>query len=333
MADYTNFTVETDADGIALITWDMPGRSMNVFTEEAMDELDRVIDQVAGDAGIKGAVFTSGKNTFSGGADISMLHKIMTRFHEEKARDREKAVRQLFEEAGRMSWLWRKLETSGKPWVSAINGTCMGGALELSLACHGRVVADEEAVRLALPEVKIGIFPGAGGTQRVPRLTGAEEALRMMTSGQNLSPQKAKAVGLVHEVVPRHRLIEAARKMILDGLRSVQPEAVKLIRSMGGSKAEVFRRVRIPHSLPYFFSGLKIAVTLAVVGAVVGEFIGSSTGLGVTIVAASGFLRNRLLFAAILVLTLIGVALFYVVAFLERLLLPWHVTQRSEGLG
>lgn len=117
------------------------------------------------------------------------------------------------------------------------------------------------------------------------------------------------------------------------GLRSVQPEAVKLIRSMGGSKAEVFRRVRIPHSLPYFFSGLKIAVTLAVVGAVVGEFIGSSTGLGFTIVEASGFLRNRLLFAAILVLTLIGVALFYVVAFLERLLLPWHVTQRSEGLG
>jgi len=234
MADYTNFTVETDADGIALITWDMPGRSMNVFTEEAMDELDRVIDQVAGDAGIKGAVFTSGKNTFSGGADISMLHKIMTRFHEEKARDREKAVRQLFEEAGRMSWLWRKLETSGKPWVSAINGTCMGGALELSLACHGRVVADEEAVRLALPEVKIGIFPGAGGTQRVPRLTGAEKALRMMTSGQNLSPQKAKAVGLVHEVVPRRRLIEAARKMILDGLRSVQPWDEKDFKVPGG---------------------------------------------------------------------------------------------------
>src|SRR5690606_31687541 len=156
---YRNFTVETDADGIALVTWDMPGRSMNVFTEEVMDELDAIINRVAGDAGVKGAVFTSGKDTFSGGADISMLQKILTRFHAEKEKDREKAVQQLFDEAGRMSWLWRKLETSGKPWVSAINGTCMGGAFELSLACHGRVAADDERIRLALPEVKIGIFP------------------------------------------------------------------------------------------------------------------------------------------------------------------------------
>src|SRR5690606_26971865 len=143
-------------------------------------------------------------------------------------------VRQLFEEAGRMSWLWRKLETSGKPWVSAINGTCMGGALELSLACHGRVVADEEAVRLALPEVKVGIFPGAGGTQRVPRLAGAEGARRRRASGQRRSPPTAKAVGLVHEVVPRRRLIEAARKMILDGLRSVQPWDEKDFKVPGG---------------------------------------------------------------------------------------------------
>src|SRR5690606_30289410 len=175
-----------------------------------------IINRVAGDAGVKGAVFTSGKDTFSGGADISMLQKILTRFHAEKEKDREKAVQQLFDEAGRMSWLWRKLETSGKPWVSAINGTCMGGAFELSLACHGRVAADDERIRLALPEVKIGIFPGAGGTQRVPRLTGTQEALKMLTSGQNLSPQKAKAMGLVHEIVPRRRLIEAARKMILN---------------------------------------------------------------------------------------------------------------------
>ena len=70
-----------------------------------------------------------------------------------------------------MGWLLRKLETIGKPWVSAINGTCMGGAFELSLACHGRVAADSDKVKMALPEVKVGIFPGAGGTQRVPRLT------------------------------------------------------------------------------------------------------------------------------------------------------------------
>src|SRR5690606_14405713 len=108
-------------------------------------------------------------------------------------------------------WLWRKLETCGKPWVSAINGTCMGGAFELSLACHGRVAADDETVKLALPEVKIGIFPGAGGTQRVPRLANTQEALQMLTSGQNLSPTRAKAMGLVHEIAPRSKLVDTAK--------------------------------------------------------------------------------------------------------------------------
>ncbi|MGH9118795.1 MAG: ABC transporter permease [Acidimicrobiales bacterium] len=115
------------------------------------------------------------------------------------------------------------------------------------------------------------------------------------------------------------------------GLRSVQPEMVDLIRSMGGSRLEVFRRVRIPNALPYFFSGLKIAVTLAVVGAVVGEFVGSTKGLGFVLIQASSFLNARLLFAAIVVLTLIGVALFYLVDYLERLLVPWHVTRRGDG--
>ena len=156
---YTNFTVETDADGIALVTWDMPDKSMNVFTEEVMDELDKIIDHVAGDEAVKGAVITSGKETFSGGADLTMLQRLLAMLGEEKAKDHDKAVKLLFDNAGRMSWLWRKLETSGKPWVSAINGTCMGGAFELSLACHGRVAADSDKVKMALPEVKVGIFP------------------------------------------------------------------------------------------------------------------------------------------------------------------------------
>src|SRR3954469_11446974 len=181
---YTNFTVETDADGIALVTWNMPDRSMNVFTEEVMNELDKIIDQVVVDAAIKGAVITSGKDSFSGGADLTMLQKMLTVFAREKAKDPEKAARLLFDNAGRMGGLWRKLETSGKPWVSAINGTCMGGAFELSLACHGRVAADSEKVKMALPEVKVGIFPGAGGTQRVPRLTDQQQALQMLTTGQ-----------------------------------------------------------------------------------------------------------------------------------------------------
>ncbi|MFA6155267.1 3-hydroxyacyl-CoA dehydrogenase NAD-binding domain-containing protein [Mesorhizobium sp.] len=231
---YTNFTLDTDADGIALVTWDMPGRSMNVFTEEVMRELDSIVDKVAGDATIKGAVITSGKDTFSGGADITMLQKMLTAFAAEKDQDVEKATKALFENAGKMTGLFRKLETSGKPWVSAINGTCMGGAFELSLSCHGRVAADGDKVRMALPEVKIGIFPGAGGTQRVPRLTDQQQALQMLTSGQTLSPQKAKSMGLIHEIAEPAKLVETAKAMIRNGLKAVQPWDEKGYKLPGG---------------------------------------------------------------------------------------------------
>ncbi len=231
---YKNFTVDTDADGIALVTWNMPDRSMNVFTEEVMDEFETIIEQVAADANVKGAVFTSGKETFSGGADLGMLQKMLGVFHAEKAKDPEKATKLLFDGAGRMGWLWRKLETSGKPWVSAINGTCMGGAFELSLACHGRVAADGDKVRMALPEVKVGIFPGAGGSQRVPRLTDQQQALQMLTSGQTLTPQKAKAMGLIHEIAPADKLVETAKAMIRNGLKPVAPWDEKGFKLPGG---------------------------------------------------------------------------------------------------
>lgn len=220
---YRNFTVETDADGIALVTWDMPDRSMNVFTEEVMDELEKIIDAVVADEKAKGAVITSGKESFSGGADLAMLQRMLGTFEEEKAKNRDKAISMLFEGAGRMSRLWRKLETCGKPWVSAINGTCMGGAFELSLACHGRVAADSDKVKMGLPEVKVGIFPGAGGTQRVPRLANTQEALQMLTSGQSLSPKKAKSMGLIHETASPDALIETAKRMIREGLKATAP--------------------------------------------------------------------------------------------------------------
>ncbi|TPM28609.1 3-hydroxyacyl-CoA dehydrogenase NAD-binding domain-containing protein [Mesorhizobium sp. B2-3-5] len=231
---YINFTLDIDADGIALVTWNMPDRSMNVFTEEMMRELNAIVDKVAGDAAIKGAVITSGKDTFSGGADITMLQKMLTTFAAEKGKDVEKATKALFENAGYMTGLFRKLETSGKPWVSAINGTCMGGAFEMSLACHGRVAADSDRVRMALPEVKIGIFPGAGGTQRVPRLTDQQQALQMLTSGQNLSPQKAKSMGLIHEIADPAKLVEAAKAMIRNGLKPVAPWDEKGFKLPGG---------------------------------------------------------------------------------------------------
>ena len=220
---YTNFTVDTDADGIALVTWDMPDKSMNVFTEEVMRELDAIVDAVVADDKVKGVVFTSGKDSFSGGADITMLQKMLKTFARDRVKDAGKATKVLFDNAGYMSGLFRKIETCGKPWVSAINGTCMGGAFELSLACHGRVAADSDKVKMALPEVKIGIFPGAGGTQRVPRLTDQQQALQMLTSGQTLTPKKAKAMGLIHEIAAPENLVEAAKAMIKGGLKPVAP--------------------------------------------------------------------------------------------------------------
>ncbi|MBZ9907618.1 enoyl-CoA hydratase/isomerase family protein [Mesorhizobium sp. BR115XR7A] len=231
---YTNFTLDIDADGIALVTWNSPDRSMNVFTEEVMRELNDIVDKVASDAAIKGAVITSGKDTFSGGADITLLQKMLTTFATDKVKDVEKATKALFDNAGIMTGLFRKLETCGKPWVSAINGTCMGGAFEMSLACHGRVAADSDKVRMALPEVKIGIFPGAGGTQRVPRLTDQQQALQMLTSGQILSPQKAKAMGLIHEIAEPAKLVEIGKAMIRNGLKPVAPWDEKGFKLPGG---------------------------------------------------------------------------------------------------
>jgi 3-hydroxyacyl-CoA dehydrogenase/enoyl-CoA hydratase/3-hydroxybutyryl-CoA epimerase len=231
---YTNFTVETDSDGFALVTWDMPGKSMNVFTMEVMDEIDAIIDQVKGDEAIKGAIFASGKAAFSGGADLTMLKAMFSMIESERGADPEGAMKKLFDAAGRMSWLWRKLETSGKPWVAAINGTCMGGATELAMACHARVVSNAKSVKIALPEVKVGIFPGAGGTQRMPRLINTQDALQIMTTGQDLTPSRAKALGLVNEVVEPDNLIEAAKALLKKGVDPVAPWDKKGFKAPGG---------------------------------------------------------------------------------------------------
>ncbi len=234
MSTYTNFNVETDADGIALVTWDMPEKSMNVFTAEVMEELNAIVDATVADAAVKGVVFTSGKSSFSGGADLSMIKSMFSFYNEEKTKNPDEASKKLFDLVGKMNGLFRKIETNGKPWVSAINGTCMGGALELSLACHGRVASNAKSVKLALPEIKVGIFPGAGGTQRVSRLTDAQSALQMMTTGQSLTASRAKSMNLVHQVVEPDQLIPAANQMIMDGLKPVAPWDEKGFKAPGG---------------------------------------------------------------------------------------------------
>ena len=113
------------------------------------------------------------------------------------------------------------------------------------------------------------------------------------------------------------------------GLRSISPEMIDLARSMGSSKMQIFTRFRFPTSLPYFFSGLKVAATLAVVGAVVGEFVGADQGLGYLLLVTNSNLQTALMFGVIVALTVQGLILFYIIQLLENFLIPWHVSVRS----
>ena len=160
---FKNFRLETDADGIALLTWDIPGRSMNVLDETTMSELEEIVKQTSADAAVKGVVVTSGKEAFSAGADLSMLEGMNRRYTELlKAKGDVAANQMLFDESRKSSLVFRAIETSGKPWAAAINGLALGGAFELTLSCHYRVAAENPKTRLGLPEVKVGLFPGAG---------------------------------------------------------------------------------------------------------------------------------------------------------------------------
>ena len=230
-----NFKVDTDADGIALVTWDMPDRSMNVITMEVIEELSGIVEKVAGDAAIKGAVITSGKDTFCGGADLTMLER-MGAIYAEKVRSQgeEAAAAFVFEESRKLSQLYRRLETCGKPFVCAINGTAMGGGFELALACHHRVAADNPKTRLGLPEIKIGLFPGAGGTQRIARMLQPADALQFLLKGDQLKTDRAKAMKLIDAVVPQDDLLKTAKEWIKAGGKAEAPWDVKGFKFPGG---------------------------------------------------------------------------------------------------
>ena len=189
----TNFRFDTDPDGIALATWDMPGRSMNVITPAVIDELSRIVETVAADEAIKGCVLASGKDSFSGGADLTVLQGLRALYETLAAeRGHEAAMGAFFEASRSLSQLYRRLETCGKPFAAAIHGVCLGGAFELALACHFRVASDAEATRVGLPEIKVGLFPGAGGTQRVARLMPTGDALQMLLKGEQIRPMMAR---------------------------------------------------------------------------------------------------------------------------------------------
>jgi 3-hydroxyacyl-CoA dehydrogenase/enoyl-CoA hydratase/3-hydroxybutyryl-CoA epimerase len=218
MTNFTHFRLEVDADGIALATWDMPGRSMNVITPEVMEELARIVDHVAGEEAIKGCVVASGKEAFSGGADLTMLQGLGAEYERlVREKGEEAAMSFFFEESRKLSLLYRRLETCGKPFAAAVHGVCLGGAFELALACHYRVLSDADSTRVGLPEVKVGLFPGAGGTQRVARLMQTGDALQMLFKGEQIRPLMARNMGLVHAVAPRDGIVQAAKDWIRNG--------------------------------------------------------------------------------------------------------------------
>ena len=183
-----NFKFEVDVDGIALITWDMPGRSMNVIDMAVIEELAQLVDKVANDAAIKGAVVTSGKDSFCGGADLTMLERMGATYADLVKREGAEAankmrVRRKPQALAASTGSWKNAASRGLPPSTA---PPWAAASSSALACHHRVASDNPKTRLGLPEIKVGLFPGAGGTQRVARMLPPADALQFLLKGDQL---------------------------------------------------------------------------------------------------------------------------------------------------
>ena len=224
---------ELDADGILLLTIDCPGLSMNVITAEVQRDLAAAIIRLKTDDGVKGAVLTSGKASgFMAGADLKGMGAM---FSGGSAPEGKTKVAALFDGVFTLNKMLRDLETCGKPVAAAVNGLALGGGLEFVLACHYRVVADNPKITLGLPEVMVGLFPGAGGTQRLPRLMGVQPALMYLLQGKNMSPQEALGFGVVQAVVPAADVVTTAKAWVkANPTKSVQPWDEKSFKFPGG---------------------------------------------------------------------------------------------------
>jgi len=221
-----NFKIDVDADGVALITFDVPGRSMNTLTSSVMAEIPQLVERIKTDDAIKGAVLTSGKASgFCAGADLGDIAGGMIG---------GASLQDAYDAGWKMNGALRALETCGKPVAAAINGLALGGGLELTLACHYRVVENDNKIQLGLPEIKVGLFPGGGGTQRLTRLIGVQPAMMAMTEGKSFRPNDAKGAGIVHEIAEKGQSIEAAKTWIKNGGKAVQPWDDKSFKLPGG---------------------------------------------------------------------------------------------------
>ncbi|MFU8812753.1 MAG: fatty acid oxidation complex subunit alpha FadJ [Balneolaceae bacterium] len=190
--------------GVLLITLDTPGEKVNKLNEALIDEFSAVFDTLASDNSLKGAVLLSGKDkNFIAGADIEMFQSRSTR---EELADLSQTGHEIL----------NRIASSPKPIVAAIHGTCMGGGTELALACHYRVVSDHADTQIGLPEVKLGLLPGMGGTQRLPRLIGIQKALPYLLTGKSMYTRQARRSGFASEVVHQHALRQAGIRAVLD---------------------------------------------------------------------------------------------------------------------
>ena len=211
-----------DSNGIVTLTLDMPGRSMNVLNEELTGPFADAITRIEGDATITGVIITSGKKEFLAGADIEKVYR-MTRPEE------------AFELSEAFKAFLRRLEKCGRPVVAALNGTALGGGLELALGCHYRIAIDDPKAKFGLPEVKLGLLPGGGGTQRLPRLIGIQASLPLMLEGKELKAAQAKQQGILNELATdKDDMFAKARAWIAANPKPVQPWDDKKFRWPGG---------------------------------------------------------------------------------------------------
>ncbi len=227
------YTVE--ADGVAVISFDAAGKSMNVLTKENMLDFGIAVRSALQDEKVKGVVITSGKKDFMGGVDLSMLGDLCSPYSK---KPKEQRAREGFDLIMSFHKLLREYETSGKIFVCAIPGTCMGGGFEIALACHYRIVADKEKAQIGLPESKVGLMPGFGGTQRLPRFVGIQASSEALLQGKSYAPRKAQALGFVNEVVQEDELLERAKQKVREAdlkKDAVQPWDMPNYKIPGGA--------------------------------------------------------------------------------------------------
>ena len=224
--EYTTLKIDLDADRIATVSIDVPGRSMNVWNRALIDEFGHWVERFIADPEVRGAVIVSGKpNAFHTGADIDLLLE----GNEGHADSLDQVIARLsaslraLESGGRPAADLLRGKSAAKPVAVAIEGLALGGGLELALACHYRVAADGRGVALGLPEIQLGLLPGAGGLQRVLRLSGLKVAADLCLDGRQVSAQQALKYGLVNEVVPAEAARAAAHRWVKANTQAVQP--------------------------------------------------------------------------------------------------------------